>query len=101
MDNRLRLHNVLISILGVKKVYYQPPESVKLEYPCIIYELSNIFFKYANDDKYLHNNSYTVTLIDSDPDSTIVDEILKLPFISFDRHFTSDNLNHFVFTIHN
>ena len=59
------------------------------------------FIKYANNDKYIHNNSYTVTLIDSDPDSIIVDEILKLPFTSFDRQFKSDNLNHFVFTIYN
>lgn len=101
MDNRLKLHDILVNISGVKKVYYQPPETVKLEYPCIVYELSNIIFKYANNDKYIHNNSYTVTLIDSDPDSIIVDEILKLPFTSFDRQFKSDNLNHFVFTIYN
>ena len=40
MASRLNLHNSLIEALGTKSVYFQPPESVKLVYPCIIYEES-------------------------------------------------------------
>ena len=37
---RSDFQTVLESIPGVEKVYFQPPESVKLVYPCILYEYS-------------------------------------------------------------
>lgn len=96
---RLTLQSKLEAIPGVKKVYYQPPESTKLTYPCIIYSLGNEKVKYANNILYKGKISYTVTIIDKDPDSPIPEEIRKLDYCSFDRGYASDNLNHFVFTI--
>ena len=37
MDRRLQLHEELCSVLGSRNVYFQPPETIKLTYPCIIY----------------------------------------------------------------
>ena len=39
---RLELHRILNDIPGVRGVYYQPPESLKLKYPAIIYSRSRI-----------------------------------------------------------
>lgn len=98
--SREELQMVLESILGSRNVYFQPPESFKLSYPCIVYELGNVSMLYANDKPYLHDKSYTVTLIDGDPDSELVLQLLlQLPYCDFDRYYAADNLNHWVFTL--
>ena len=82
-----------------KRVYFQPPETVKMSYPCIVYTLDSINTRYANNLPYKHKKSYTVTIIDRDPDSIIPDKIGELPASSFSRRFTNDNLNHFVYRL--
>ena len=71
-----------------------------MKYPAIVYELDNIRNEHANDSVYMQPRVYSLTVIDSDPDSEIVEKISKLPKCSFSRHFTSDNLNHYVFIIY-
>lgn len=100
MASRLDLQTQLEELLGSRNVYYQPPESIKLNYPCIIYELNRIRNLSANNNKYKINRSYRLTLIDRDPDSDLVEPILELPMCSFDRSFSSDGLTHFVFEIY-
>ncbi len=97
---REALQTVLESLLGSRNVYFQPPESIKLDYPCIVYERSGIRADSANNRPYLKRKRYTVTCIDGDPDSEIPDKLLELKYCSFDRHFISDNLNHDVFTLY-
>ena len=100
MPNRLDLHELLCEVLGSRNVYFQPPESVKLVYPAIVYELSNINNRYANDEVYMQADSYTITFISKSPDSEIVRMLSKLPTCRFDRGFVSNNLYHKVFTLY-
>ena len=99
MASRLELQTQLEEILDSRNVYYQPPESIKLKYPCVIYELSDIDSVHADNKKYINNKLYQLTLIDEDPDSGLLESILSLPKCRFDRSFSSDDLNHFVFSI--
>jgi len=99
MDSRLEFHEILADILGSRNVYFQPPESLKLEYPAIIYSRNNIENRFADNDVYLQNHRYQVIVVDKDPDSIFVEAVSKLPTSRFDRHYTSDNLNHDVFTV--
>lgn len=100
MDRRLLLHEELCSILGSRNVYFQPPESIKLEYPCIIYKRYNGSDRYADDIPYNFRFVYQVTLIERDPDSERVKKLALMPRCRYDRHFASDNLNHDVFVIY-
>lgn len=100
MGTRLELHEVLCNIIGSRNVYYQPPESIKMNYPAIVYSRNDISNKHGDDIPYMQSVSYQVIVIDKDPDSTIVSDIAKLPYCRFNRHFTSDNLNHDVFTLY-
>lgn len=100
MGSRLELQANFEDILGSRNVYYQPPASVRMSYPAIVYSRKDIENVHANDSTYKQNHCYEVTVIDRDPDSEIVLAIAKLPLCSFDRHFTSDNLNHDVFTLY-
>ena len=100
MERRLLLHQILLEILGNKNVYFQPPESKKMEYPCIVYERNAVDTKFADDKPYLNTKRYTVTVIDKDPDSKIPDKIAALPLCTFNRHYTADNLNHDIYNLY-
>lgn len=39
-------------------------------------------------------------VIDKNPDSIIADKVESLKMCSFDRHYTADNLNHFVYNLY-
>lgn len=100
MDRRLSLQETLVSILGSNNVYFQPPETTKLQYPCIIYERSDIDEKYADNRAYMSMVRYSLTLITRSPESDLVNAILELPYCSYDRYYAADTLNHDVFTIY-
>lgn len=100
MATRVDLQNILEELLGSRNVYYQPPESIKMAYPAIVYSRKSIDNMHANDSVYKQNYAYEITVIDKNPDSEIVNKISKLPTCRFDRHFKSDNLNHDVFTLY-
>ena len=100
MNRRLELHALLVNTLGSRNVYFQPPESVKLNYPCIIYSRANDDAKYADNRLYLHKKKYQVKVIDKNPDSEIPDRVRQLPLCRFDRHYSADNLNHDVYTLY-
>lgn len=99
MASRFELDALLIELLGSEEVYYQPPESVKMKYPAIVYSREEIRNTYSNNSVYKQNTAYQITVIDKDPDSEIVEKVSKLPMCRFNRHFTSDNLNHDVFIL--
>ena len=100
MHNRLDLHELLCEVLGSRNVYYSPPATIRMKYPAIVYSRSDIDNKFANDSVYKQSHVYSITVIDDDPDSEIVERMSLIPRCKFDRHFVSDNLNHDTFTIY-
>lgn len=100
MDSRDELHEIFVNILGSRNVYFQPPESKKIMYPCIIYKRTKPSVKFANNISYINKKCYSVTVVDANPDSKIPDAIEALTYCSFDRHFTSNNLNHYIYNLY-
>lgn len=100
MDQHQMLIDTFKSILGNENVYFQPPESARIQYPCIIFNLNGMKTFRADNNLYGVKKGYIVTYIDPDPGSTAPVEILSLPLCSFDRFFFSDNLNHYVFELY-
>jgi len=100
MKSRLDLHKKLCELLGSKNVYFQPPESVKMSYPAIVYKRSDIQNIHADNNPYLQFHGYEITVIDKNPDSDIPKAISQLPLCRFNRHFNADNLNHDVFVLY-
>lgn len=99
--DRLELHQILTDILKSNNVYYQPPQSIKLNYPCIIYSREKIKSIYANDYSYTYNTKYKIVLIYKNPDEKIVYDIeTKLPMCSHDSHYISNNLYHDAFYLY-
>ena len=98
-DDRLALHELLCEKLGSRNVYFQPPESVKMKYPAIVYSRNRIENTSADNVVYKQDVSYTITVIDRDPDSEITEQISTIPGIMYDRSYVADNLNHDTFRL--
>jgi hypothetical protein len=99
VSKRQDLQNILVALLGSSNVYFQPPESIKLIYPCIIYRRDSARTIFADDSPYKNTKRYQITVIDGNPDSGIPDKVAKLSLCSYDRSFSADNLNHDVFNL--
>ena len=101
MASRLELHEELCTILGSRNVYFQPPESVKMKYDAIRYELGGKDIKRADNRLYRFTNQYDGVVITRNPDTTIPDAILAhFEMCGFGRPYIADNLNHYPFTLY-
>lgn len=96
------LHEILQNILGEDgKAYFQPPENLKLKYPCIVFDRSGARILNADNLNYQITKSYTITLITKTADNDkYLDKLLQLPMCTFDREFITDGLVHEVFSIY-
>lgn len=100
LDRRIMLQKYLSTLPEVKKAYFQPGTSVQMVYPCIVYKWDRESVVYADNEPYLLRRGYLVTIIDSNPDSTIPITFRKnFPTARFDRSYTEDNMNHWVYTL--
>lgn len=97
MAPRLELQALLETLTA--NVYFQPPDNITMEYPCIVYQRDGDQPEHAGNRLYLHTKRYQVTVIDRNPDSELPDMVIELPLCAFDRFFVADNLNHYVFNL--
>lgn len=100
MENRIKFHNKLKEITGIDNVYFQPPENIKIKYPAIIYSLTDINKRFANDDVYNMYKYYQVIIIDNNPDSELIDKIASIKESKYIRSYVANNLNHTIFEIY-
>lgn len=100
MGRRLQLQTLLEGILGSSgKAYFQPPASIHMEYPAIVYERDTDDSEHADNSPYRITERYSVTVIYQDPDSDLRKQIASLPTASHSRHFKANNLYHDVYRI--
>ena len=99
MNDRLGLHNLLLS-MGVTNVYYQTPPNITMKYPSIVYEKNSIENKHADDSVYYQKTSYLITIISKVVDDDLISKISLLPKCSYDRSFISNNMYHTVFKMY-
>ena len=100
LEKRLELHDILVEALGSTNVYYQPPASVVMSYPCLVYTRSDNEDIYASNSTYIRRKRFTVTVIDRDPDSDIPRRVSRIPYCSFKKHYIVDSLNHDTFELY-
>src|SRR5689334_8946015 len=100
MGQRTSLQNLLETLLGSEHVYFQPPASVQMQYPAIVYRRDDEDTNFADNRPYKRCKRYLVTVIDKNPDSLIPDKVGDLPMCQFNRYFAADNLNHVVFVLY-
>ena len=100
MADRLELQSLLEEMLDSRNVYYMPPESIKMQYDAIRYAKQDIRKVHANNGAYSMKDMYELTVIAKLPDHPVIKKLLALPYCSYNRHYTADNLHHDVLTIY-
>lgn len=100
MGTREALDALLCEILGTDNVYFQPPENVKIQYPCIIYSINGNFERHANNKTYHRTREYDLLYITRDPDDEMIDTIADLPLCGMGKPYVLENLHHYPYTIY-
>ncbi len=101
MDKRIELHDKLTDLIGNRNVYFQPPASVQLSYPCVIYSLGVGDIKRADNSVYTYTNRYEIIFIYKRPNMEILEQMLStFPMCSVSRVYVADNLNHYAFNLY-
>ena len=95
---RIRLHEELLKICP--NVYFNPPEGYKMTYPAIKYSLADKKYNSADNIKYKNYDRYQVTIIDTNPDSDMVDDVLDLKYSSMDRMYRDMYLCYWVIIVY-
>ena len=100
MGTREDLDALFCSTLGSENVYFQPPENLKIQYPCIIYSLDGFHDHRADNTTYNRRRRYDVIYITRDPDDEMIETLEDLPCCSMGSPYTVDNLHHYPYTIY-
>lgn len=101
MARRVDLQQELTEIVGEGRVFFEPLESTKLRYPCLVYSLSYMYITHADNTPYRHDDRYQLTLITKDPDDDLIGKVaMGLPGVRFDRAYRSGSLHHYVYQLY-
>lgn len=99
--SREEVQTYLEKLLGSENVYFNRPENLKLEYPCIVYSRKGYDVVNADNEPYKLVQRYDVLYIYKKvSDSKLVDELVKIPKISLDREYIADGLHHASFNMY-
>lgn len=98
MNSRLELHNKLLTFCP--NVYFQPPSSITMVYPCIVYTKISKLKLYGSDVAHVTKQEYRLTIMDKNPDSLISDQIQdSLEYCTEYQRLTVTNINHTFLTL--
>lgn len=101
MDRRLKLQENLEKVPGTKKVYFQPPASVRMVYPCIRYNRGRPRTRRADNLAYHFTQAYELTVITPDPDSPAPQYIVEhFPMAEINTTYVVNNLYHTQITLY-
>lgn len=100
MAPRLSLQTLLETILGSSEVYFQPPSTVRMSYPAIVYNVDGLDTQWADNLAYRQDVEYQVVFITRDPDDETWRALGRLPKSSLARRDVVDNLYHYYFTLY-
>ena len=98
-QRRLQLDNILRTTLWSTNVYFDPPESFKLQYPCIVYNFAGNADIHAENNRYLRRKRYDMIYITRNADDPMVDKLDDLRFCSLARPYFANGLFHYAYTI--
>ena len=101
MASRHELHDELKVLLGSSNVYFQPPESIKMKYPCYVYHREAPDVIHADNKLYRRVHKYGLIYITLDPDDSLIDGTVDhFAMCRFGRFYAADGLNHYYYDLY-
>lgn len=99
--SRVELQEMLETFLGSRNVYFQPPESIRMNYPAIVYDLYRVNQRFASDRQHIGYPGWSITIIDRNKDVDYVSRMLEdFRYCSVERIYVADNLAHYSFIVY-
>lgn len=98
-QTRVTLDAILRATLGSTNVYFDPPESFKLKFPCIVYTEAPPIERFADNSPYNRMKKYMLVYITRDADDPMVDKIDDLRYCNLVRSYISDGFRHYAFDL--
>lgn len=98
-SSRERLHKKLKEVADEygMKVYFQPPDNTRLDYPCIIYKYDTPETQFADNIGYINKMSYEIMVVKTDHELDVIKSLTsKLKRVRFRRIYINDNMYHYV-----
>lgn len=96
--SREEVHKILQSFMDDDKqeqVYFNPPENLRMKYPCIVYHTRSLDHDHADNQPYFIYDVYDVIVIyRTMDDAHIAKDMANSPGFEYDRFYNSDNLHH-------
>ena len=101
MRSRQTLQDKLEKILGTGAVYFQPPESKTLTYPCIVFELNDTDVTSADNRRFITYDRYHIKHLYKSINNCLKNTILdSFDYISHDNQMKVDGLYNDDFTLY-
>lgn len=98
-EDRMILGSFLENILGTKNIYFQPPDNIQINYPCIIFERTDVDSKKANNSVFIQQYRYKILVISKNPDELVLNKLSNIPNCSYEQHYIMNNLHHDVYSL--
>lgn len=100
-ERRLVLQETLEDILGSDNVYFDPPENLRMQYPCLRYTRAKHMPTFADNMPYKGVTAYEIIYITREVRSTeMIEALMAIPYCTHSRHYVADNLHHDVFDVY-
>lgn len=100
MADRKDFHKKLEQAFGCK-CYFQPPETLKLTYPCVVYAFERFDTRRANNLNYIINERYKISFLHKDADNGTVKQVMrKFEKIAHVQHYITNGVYNDVYFIY-
>ena len=97
------LKALVADYVGPVNTYYEPPENIRMTYPCFVLNLDNVDTVHSDNRVWNSDCVYSVTFMSPKVYENVIPLMVKSGFrkyVRFNRKFTSDSIQHYVFTVH-
>lgn len=99
MSDRLILYDKLNETFPNLKIYFRPSSKLNLQYPCIVYDVSTLRNKHADNNSYSVGTRFQVTVMSVVPGVDNIKDMFDIPRAQHIRSFTNDDIVHDIFHI--
>ncbi len=100
MKTKEEIGDLLESILGKDRVYFQAPPNTGMKYPCIFYRFVRFNMNHADNKPYLVTGHWEIHHMYKDPKYDLKEKfVFGVPFCAFDRRIVADGVYNDYYTI--
>ena len=100
MKTKEEIGDLLESVLGNNRVYFQAPPNTGMKYPCMVYRFVRPDVDYADNKPYMITGRWEVHHMYKSPEKELVaDMLFATPYVTHDNRIVKDGIYNDYYTI--